>query len=304
MISLLKKILTKGNKFSEFQAVSIREIEIPNVYLKTQTNQLDVSNTHWLVCIEPATFGVWIPHDIQCQIGQKAELIFTKSGTSRVQILANVQLKHSESIKLPEGNLHLFISIHTRLYLSNPLFRSIFYHFFYKKPEIDLEKFKVLAAAFCYPRKVRLISYQEPGHKNFFPMDLLSHLPETQYYILDLRHTNPSLPKILVSKKLVVGEFDIEKKETIYKYAKNHITSESQYLTSSTKKTETFHFEIPDWIKSYSELNILLSRNLGSQMLLLGQIQNEVMDECEADPLYHVHFLYYLEQKKYNSNLS
>ncbi|MBY0425904.1 MAG: hypothetical protein K2Q22_09725, partial [Cytophagales bacterium] len=210
MISLLKKILTKGNKFNEYQAVSGHEMEFSTVIFKIKNTQLDVSNNHWLLCLEPATFGIWLPNNTPFEIVAQAELIFTKSTSSRRQPYAKVKLKFAKTITLPEGNLHLFTAIQTKLYISNPLFRSIYYHFYYKKPGINHEKFKVLAAAFCYPRKVRLISYQEEGHKNHFPMDLLGPILGTQHYVLGLRHSNPSLGKILDSKKVVVGEFDIE----------------------------------------------------------------------------------------------
>ena len=68
-------------------------------------------------------------------------------------------------------------------------------------------------------------------------------------------------------------------------------------LPFKVEPTENFRFEIPEWADSYKEIQILKTKNLGSHMLLWGEILHEKKLRESSGNLYHIHFLLYYHQK-------
>ena len=67
-------------------------------------------------------------------------------------------------------------------------------------------------------------------------------------------------------------------------------------------ESEKFGFDIPEWIFSYKEVEILKTINLGSHMLLWGKVMNEKKIKPSTGNLFHIHFLQYLHQKRKGNN--
>jgi hypothetical protein len=108
-----------------------------------------------------------------------------------------------------------------------------------------------------------------------------------------------ALAKIIEAKKIVVSEVPYIYKSTIYELGKHHSGSppSPESLPFKIKQTENFGFLIPEWAYSYKEIQILKTKDLGSHMLLWGEIVHEKTLRQSSGNLYHIHFLLYYHQK-------
>jgi hypothetical protein len=108
-----------------------------------------------------------------------------------------------------------------------------------------------------------------------------------------------ALAKIIETKKIVVSEASHIYKNTIYELGRHHSGAPPSIdaLPFKTRRTESFGFFIPEWADNYKEIKILKTKNLGSHMLLWGEIINEKTLKQPSDNLYHIHFLLYYHHK-------
>jgi hypothetical protein len=171
---------------------------------------------------------------------------------------------------------------------------------YYKKPQTSFNQLKAFASAYSYPRRVRVISFKDGDYYNIFPMDLLGEIKPGNKYVFGLRHTNTALAKIMHTGKIVVSEAPFEYKDVIYKLGSHHSTGAPlvENLPFKVITSENFGFYVPDWVNSYKEINITKTINLGSHMLLLGDVQHECELKKSTGHLFHIHYLLYLYQKR------
>ncbi|QBZ96858.1 hypothetical protein [Flavobacterium sangjuense] len=299
MKKLLNILLFGNTFFKEYPAVSIDENEIKErVFFEVDGKQIDVSQRHWLLSLEPMVFGIWFENVPNFDKKTKGKLYF-KSGQNKT--LAIVELNLTESITEKEGILLLFTVEESNLFYISPFKTKLIYELYYKKPNLSYILFKNLAAAFSYPRKVRLVSFKKDDYFNIFPMDLAGNIPNTNYFVFGLRHTNNTLDKIIEEKKIVVAEFPSTLKEEIYQLAKHHSGNPPSVdaLPFSILETNSYQFPIPESVIQYDEIEILKTLNLGSHMLLFGKTINTIVVNENAANLYHIHFLNHLNQNQY-----
>jgi flavin reductase (DIM6/NTAB) family NADH-FMN oxidoreductase RutF len=109
-----------------------------------------------------------------------------------------------------------------------------------------------------------------------------------------------ALSKIIETGKVVVSEISFEHKDIIYQLGKHHssIPPSLELLPFKVTTSENFGFYIPDWAESYKEIKIERTINLGSHMLLWGEVINQVTLKTHTSHLFHIHFLLYLHQKR------
>ena len=114
-----------------------------------------------------------------------------------------------------------------------------------------------------------------------------------------LRRSNTALPKIIGKGKIVVSEVSFKYKNIIYELGKHHSINPPlpDSLPFKLLQTNNFSFYIPQWADSYKEIKVLRKLDLGSQMLLWGEVMNEEALKSSEGNLFHIHFLYYLYQQ-------
>ena len=298
MIQFLKKLIYRNIAITEYSGIKGTREAFEKVYLETAQGWLDVSQHHWVLCLDPIVFGVWLPKG-SLPIGDEKrnrQLLFKDP----VNTLARVKVILMNCIIEEEGTLILLKyekgSIH---HCKNLESRFLFFRY-YRKPGLTYLKFKSLVTAYSYPRKVRIISFKEEDHFNMFPMDLLSPIPGCKRFVFGLRHTNRTLAKIIESKKILVSEIPFQHKEDIYKLGKHHSTAPPppDQLPFPTTPSQSLGFPVPAWATSYREISILKSLDLGSHMLLWGETMHEEKLNEESPGLHHIHFLLYLHQTR------
>jgi hypothetical protein len=220
-----------------------------------------------------------------------------KSGKRNV--VAIIALSYFDKIEEADGTLYL-LKLRKSKISHVSFFRTfLLFNKYYKKPKFTFEKYKSLIAAYSYPRKVRVISFKQGDYFNIFPMDLLGEIPQFGKYIFGLRHTNVALAKIIDTKKIVVSEVPYIYKDIIYELGKHHSGAppSADALPFKIKQTQNFGFLIPEWAENYKQIQILKTKNLGSHMMLWGEIIHETTLKQPSNNLYHIHFLLYYHQK-------
>jgi hypothetical protein len=311
MKDILRRILFPDTTIKEYLSVTINGSIQEKVYLKTKKFFIDISETHYLLCLEPMVFGIWQKKEEDVvKFPEKSgfRMHFTDSACDNNNLekksIAILTLDFFNKIQDECGTLFLLKLKRSRIYHIG-LFKIFFLFFaYYRKPGLSFNKFKSYVAAFSYPRKVRLISFKQNEYYNIFPMDLLGEIKDCGRYALGLRHSNAALSKIIETKKIVVSKVSFNYKNTIYELGKYHKANPPSFESPPFKITYTgnFEFYIPEWVESYKEIKILKTINLGSQMLLWGEVVNEKELRSFDGHLYHIPFFLYLHQKKKGQN--
>ncbi len=301
MKKFLRNILFGDIPVTEYSTITVPDAINEKVSLEAGGKTIDISAIHWLLCLEPVVFGIWLTKNDEI-------IYFSKTTEFRMHFrayeeepvpVASIRLDFLNRLEEPDGTLLLLrlreVSIHHINFIRN---RLIFQRY-YKKPEQDFFKLKSFSAAYSYPRRVRLISYRDGSWFNIFPMDLVGDIPGSPRYVFGLRHTNTTLARIIEAKKLVVSEVPNEYKEIIYRLGKQHRQQlAGTVLPFDLIHSESFDFPVPEWVNSYKEIQINGTLNLGSHMLLWGEEINEKFLSKPSGHLFHIHFLHYLHLVK------
>ena len=308
MKSILRKLLVGNTPISEYSTVTIAGDIKERVYLKTKKNSIDVSTNHWLLCLDPVVFGVWINDSkLIADINENKECkiffgsaINSKNEKIERKAVAKPELRLFDKIEEKDGTLFLWKLEKSTIHHVGSIKALLIFHRYYKKPGFSFEKLKSFASAYSYPRRVRIISVRQGDYYNIFPMDLLGEISSSKRFVFGLRHTNIALSKIIETGKMVVSEVSFEHKETIYKLGKHHSVSPPSLdsLPFKVKQSDSFGFYIPEWAERYNEIKIERTMNLGSHMLLWGKSVNEKILTSSSGHLFHIHFLHHLYQQR------
>jgi hypothetical protein len=295
MKQLIKKILLPDVPIREYATVTVDKGITERVYLEQDGMRTDISARQWLLCLNPVTFGVWMPGPVP---DRSRLAIHFDDSIRNAKTVARLTLELTDQIQEGDGTLLLLKLKKATTFHLNFLSTQLLYRRHYKKPEQDLEILRSYAAAYSYPRRVRLVSFREGSYQNIFPMDLVGDVPQTRHYVFGLRHTNVTLEKIIHAGKICVSEVPCEYKDVIYELGKHHRNQLAHSASINFLRSEKFHFPVPEWAVGYKEIEIEKTINLGSHMLLWGKEINEQVLGDTGGHLFHVHFLHYLHQKK------
>jgi flavin reductase (DIM6/NTAB) family NADH-FMN oxidoreductase RutF len=292
MKSLLKKILYTNVPVTEYAGITIREDISEKVFLRIDEVVIDVSKDHWALCLKPVTFGIWLHSDISFSRNSSYTLLFKE----RQQKLAEVKLDFFKSIEEQDGTLLLLRLTRCRLYHTSLIKQLFLFRRHYSKPGFSFSTFKSYVAAFSYPRKVSVISFQDGDYYTIFPMDFVGNPGGKGRYVFGLRHSNQALQRIIRTKKLVVSEVPFTCKANIYKLGTYHSTAPppKEKLPFKLLTSKDFGFPVPEWANQYNEIRIIETLDIGSHMLLWGESSHAEILGAGSGHLYHIHFLSYL----------
>lgn len=300
-------MLIGDNVITEYATITVPDGIQEKVYLEVNGQLIHVSHLHWLLCIEPVIFGIWIENEVHKAAINNAstcKLYFStgnqeSKGTMTEPMEAELSFTRTQSIEEATGTLFLLKLEESHIHQLNAVKRYLIYRRYYKKNGLNFRQFKAFVAAYSYPRRIRVISFRQDDYFNIFPMDLLGDISGCNRYVFGLRHSNIALNKIIDTGKLVVAEAPFAQKEAIYRLGAHHSANPPALHTLPFKTIESkdHGFYIPDWAQSYREINILKTINLGSHMLLWGASSEEQALQPPASNLYLVHFLHHLYQQ-------
>lgn len=305
MKNIFRKILFGDTEIKEYATITINDEIKERVYLKTDKSIIDISQNHYLLCLEPIVFGIWIKNGVDVLPVDESggyKMYFTNGRDEDIKrnTVADLTLDFFERITEKGGELVLLKLRKSNIFHINFIKAYLLYFKFYKKPKLSYAKLKSFASAYSYPRRVRIISFKQGDYYNIFPMDLLGDISQDNRYVFGLRHTNTALSKIIETKKVVVSECSFEYKDVIYKLGSHHSAGPPsvELLPFKVINSKNFGFYLPEWVDSYKEISILKTINLGSHMLLWGEVNNECVLKSPTKHLFHIHYLLYLYQKR------
>lgn len=306
----LRRLLVGKTEVREFSTVGIGDAVGEKVYLQAGEQLLDVTSNQWMLGLEPLTFGIWMEEGKDLPVLDGYVIYFRRDAPDSPAAaaaavargaVAVAELTYFNRIDDSRGTLFLLQVAHSSIHHVNGMKARLIYERFYKKPNVSFDKLKAVATAYSYPRRVRVISFQQGADYNYiFPMDLLGDIKQSGRYLLGMRHSNTVLSKIVDVKKIVVSEFSAEYKPAIYKLGRNHSASPPSLaeLPFKVLPTEEFGFFIPEWVESYKEVRVLQTMDLGSHMLLFGEWPEDRVLKPSTPRLHHIHFLHFLQQKR------
>jgi len=293
MKSRIRKMLMGDTVFCEYAKITAPDDIEEKVYLDIAGVLIDISKDHWLLCIEPIVFGVWMEKGKTFKNDQECHMYI---GEREV----DVTLELCGHIAEEEGSLYLMKLKKSGIYQLNFIKTWLLYYRYYRRGGLSFHRFKSFVAAYSYPRRIRLVTFRQDDYFNIFPMDLLGDISAHGRYVFGLRHTNTSLKRIIETGKLAVCEVPYKYEKIIYQLGKHHSSRPPTLdeLPFNVAPSKNFEFYIPDVAESYKEVHILRNTDLGSHMLLWGETVGEERTTVPGDHLYLVHFLHFLYQKK------
>ena len=301
MNRLIRKFLFGDADIKEFSSVTVNDQIKETVLLKAGHQVFNVSESQFLLCLEPVVFGVWLTNEKKLDNMETDgifEMLFTRAPQNK--LLARIKLNFFDKISDDKGSLFVLKQVESEIHHIGILKARFLFSRFYKKPGFLFAQFKLMVAAYSYPRKVRLISFRQGDYYNIFPMDLLGDIKTADRYVFGLRNTNTTLKHILETKKLIVSDVSHLHKQAIYQLGSHHSVAPPQiaHLPFAVIKSKAFNFYIPEWADSYKEITIKKTINLGSHTLLWGEVETQCNLKSSTGHLHHIHYLLHLYQKK------
>jgi hypothetical protein len=301
MKTLIRKLLMGDVDFSDYVKVKIDGNLTEKVFLETAGAVKDVSQQHALFCIEPIIFGIWFdksewqPQKKQYEVYQ----LYFGAAPGAGKPEATMTLVFFDCIE--DGNLVLLLLKleKSSVYHLSPLKNFLIYYRYYRRDGMLFPKFKSHVCAYSYPRKIRLVSFRQDDYYNIFPMDLLGDIERHGKFVFGLRHSNIAQQKIIDTRKILVAEVPVEHQKILFQLGKHHSTKPPAIsaLPFEVMTSKNFSFYIPSWVESYKEINITKTINLGSHLLLYGEVKEKVVLKPSSAHVYMLHFLHLLHQK-------
>lgn len=304
--SLLKKYLFGDSAIKQFLPVSIGEEIKEKVFLISDNGDYDISASQWILCQSPFILGVWTTSATK-NIFDSGTYTIHITSSDKITIFAKIKLSLYEKIEIAGGTLYLLTFLHTQLLQLNPFKRFLFLKMlqYQRKQELSVKQLEFFAVAFSYPRKVVLVAYYEENYHNFFPMDFQGYIPSEKFQLLGLRKTNITLNKIIQNRKVLVCQTDSTQKNTLYDWGKHH-SGRPPSLDSVTIHPETsnnFGFPVPVIARSYKEIEIVNTFDMGSHYLLIGkEVSEKEYGDRNFRSLYHLHTFQFLETSSKTSD--
>ena len=303
------KFLTGESVIRDFMTVGADDRLREKVYLSADGRRWDGSGNQWLLGLDPRVIGIWggapapgaaVAEDLGGRMSYTLYVLPGEGGDVEKDALGVMRLEYIDRIVERNGTLFLFRVTSTVIHHIGPMKAWLLYQKFYKKPGVTYERLKAVAAAYTYPRRVRIISFRFDDDNNYiFPMDLLADIRSAGRYLLGMRHSNQVLKRIMEAGQIVVAEAPAGYKKLIYELGRNHSSSPPplDQLPFGVVATRQWGYYLPEWVESYKEIRIGKTIDLGSHMLLCGEWDQDVILRPPTPRLHHIHFLYYLHQK-------
>jgi hypothetical protein len=308
---LYGRLLTGEGVIREFVTVGAGDRLREKAYLTADGRVWDVTGNQWLLGLDPRVIGIWVgkagegfggsPGSSVAEDlgGRLSYLLDIRDGEG--EVLGEMKLEYVDRIVEDCGTLFLFRVQSTVIHHIQPWRVSLLYQKFYKKPGVTFERLKAVAAAYTYPRRVRVISFSFGADCHYiFPMDLLADIRGARRYLLGMRHSNQVLKRVMEVGQIVVAEAPAGYKKLIYGLGRNHSAAPPplDQLPFAVIASRRWGYYLPEWVESYKEITIGRTLDLGSHMLLCGEWSEEVILKPATPRLHHIHFLYFLHARE------
>jgi flavin reductase (DIM6/NTAB) family NADH-FMN oxidoreductase RutF len=126
------------------------------------------------------------------------------------------------------------------------------------------------------PRPVVLVSVEDGGHSNLFPMDLIGPVSSNRF-TLALRSTSPSIATMKSARRVALSDVPARDYATAYKLGIHHknVKVEWDHLPFEIQRSRHFSLPCPAIALRVREIEILDFDTIGSHTFFVTQIASE-----------------------------
>jgi len=294
MNKLFKKLLLGYSNPQKYPAIKIKDAEIKErALLYIGGKATDITDRHSIICEKPFCIAIFFSKGQGAEGQKNIELRIERGG----KMVAKLRLTFKNSIDEHQTSIFIYEIENAENYQINSIRQYFLMRYFLREKKLTMKEGEIYAALYSYPREVVTISYQEEGYYNLFPMDFRRYYEQDNLYVFGLRSSNITLEKILKACKLVACNTDAAKLQDIYYLGKHHSSSppERADLPFELTQSELYKFPIPDFSASYKEVEIINSKTIGSHVLMIGRVVNQVNIRPGSRSIYHIHFFEYVK---------
>lgn len=294
MNRLFRELLLGHSNPQNYPAIRLKDVEVKeHVLLYNDGKVTDITARHSIICERPFCIAIFFPKEQHVEGLNSIEIRVKRENKT----VARLQLTLKDKIEDYQTAILIYNIEDVRNYQINNIRQYFLMRHFLRAKKLTRKEGKIYAALYSYPRKVVIISYEEEGYYNLFPMDFRHYYEQDDLYVFGLRSTNITLEKILKAGKLVACNTDAAKLKDIYFLGKHHSSAppEKSGMPFNLVQSELYKFPVPVFSASYKEVKIMGSRIIGSHVLMIGKVENEKTTRPNETSVYHIHYFEYVK---------
>lgn len=294
MNKLLRKLLLGYSNPQKYPAIRIKDAEIKErVILYNEEKVTDITESHSIVCEKPFCIAIFFSKEQQTDKLKNIEIRVQRDN----KMVAKLHLALKDIIDESQVSIFIYEVEGARNYQLSNIRQYFLMRYFLRERKLTQKEGKIYASLYSYPREVVIISHEEDGYYNMFPMDFRRYYEQGNIYVFGLRTTNITLEKILHSGRLVAISTTTSKLQDIYYLGKHHSSAPPQKneMPFEIGESELYKFPIPAFSASYKEVEIVNSKKIGSHVLMVGKVVNAKEMRPEEASVYHIHFFEYVK---------
>lgn len=179
MNKLFRKLLLGYSNPPKYPAIRVSDMEIEErVFLRHDGKKFDITANHSIICEKPFCIAIFLPQEQHEIAITDITLLIERRG----KIAAKLQLILKDSLKENETYIFIYEIEEVRNYQINNIRQYFLMRHFLREKKLTQKEGNIYAALYSYPRQVVIISYEEDGYYNLFPMDFRRHYNEDNLY--------------------------------------------------------------------------------------------------------------------------
>jgi len=151
---------------------------------------------------------------------------------------------------------------------------------------------------YIYPRPVVLVSVNDEGGSNIFPMDILGPI-SPGHFTLGLRNTSPSVATITRTRRVALSSIRSTDRAIAYRLGAHHKSASVNLaeLPFTLGRSETFGLPVPTGPLRIRELDIDEVKIIGSHTFFVGRVVSDIKFSDEPQLHHTAGFHYYFQAR-------
>jgi flavin reductase (DIM6/NTAB) family NADH-FMN oxidoreductase RutF len=285
-IPLPTALMRRIRPLPQWPPVALREPqEVVQVRLATVRGEFDVTRTAVVAALRPLTLAVGLDAQLIAAVESRSqpELHFVDLESRRK--VGMLELQHVRNWNTSGAAIGLFevrrgtqrcvrwpYRPWNRWLQNRRMRKNTDPNNFFMPPEAVQQQM----IFYICPRPVVLVSVEDGGHSNLFPMDLIGPVSSNRF-TLALRSTSPSIPTMKSARRVALSDVPAREYATAYKLGIHHknVKVEWDHLPFDIQRSRHFSLPCPAIALRVREIEILDFDTIGSHTFFVTQIASE-----------------------------
>lgn len=253
------------------------------VWLEEAGARIDVTDRNIMAAASPLLFGIG-RNDERDQVRWRSPVLVFR-GRKEENALAEIHLRHAEDVVWKGGSVALFHvtgsanycvpALRLRLHYWNSAIKNRRAASLKPAPELRLDS-RELRAVFAFyvcPRPVVLVSVEQDGAFNIFPMDLIGAMGQSSF-ALALHNTSVPLQLVQASGRIAVSSVPMDHCAAVLAMGRHHNARgiDVKTLPFATMRSHQHGLAVPQVSLRVREMQVHTIRRLGSHHLLIAEV--------------------------------